>query len=165
MIPATTTRGTRPSEAIPTKWLAVKGLIFLTAALSSGAYESDEGLLPGSGDICAEDSTACVAPGGSPGVSSVKNEMPTARTKGKWVGGGRGKRRRRVGFSHEDVASDASLRPFLQTFRDSLSGLNKKDVVDTAAREQVSAPSAVDTWTPAAQERNEVFFQEQCGNW
>lgn len=142
------------------RWLVVRGLVFVTAALSSGAYESDEGLLPGS--LCAEDSTACVSPGESPDISSVKDEMPIARTKGMWAEGSSRKRRRRVGFSHEDVASDESLRPFLQTFRDSLSG-KAKDASYTAAGEEVSAPlSAADTWIPAAEEGYEVIFQEQA---
>lgn len=148
------------------KWFAMRGLIFLTIVLSGGAYESDEGLPQATGSICAEDSTACVAPpgGGSPGVSSVKDDMSTARTKGRRAAGSRRRRKRRVGFSHQDIASDESLRPLLQTFRDSLSGRSEKDAVDTAAREEGATHSAADTWTPMAEEGHEVISQQHSDN-
>lgn len=147
-------------------WLAVRWLVFLTVALSSGTYESDEGFLPGSGSICAEDSTACVAPpGGNPGISSVKDDMSAAKTKGRRAVGSRRGRKRRVGFSHQDVASDESLRPFLQAFRNSLSGRSDKDAVDIAAREEGSAYSTADNWTPVTKEGHEVIFQQQGCGW
>lgn len=158
MVPAATTQWACPSELVPMKWLALRGSVILATALSSGAYEWDEGLLPGRGSICSEDSAACVAPGGDPGISSDKDDMSTARTKGGWAGGGSRKRRRRVGFSHEDVATDEYLRPYLQAFRYSLSVPREKDAADTAAREGVTAHSPADIWIPAAEEKREVIF-------
>ena len=141
-------------EAMQTRRLAVVGLVSLTAAeLFSGACASNEGLA--SDGLCGEESAACAAPGDISGVFSATEGLPIAKTEGERAGGKRPRRRRRVGFSHEDVAGDESLRPFVQSFRDSLSA-NVKGTGFTAERDGSEEMAAKDTSIPAAEEEHEV---------
>lgn len=141
---------------MPSRGLAVVGLVSLTgAALCSGASASNDGFI--TEGLCGEESAACVAPGEVSDVSWATDDSPTAKTEGKRAQGKRKKRRRRVGFSHEDVAGDESLRPFVQAFRDSLSG-NEKGVGDTAEQDVPGLLSGKDTSIPAAEDVEEVIF-------
>lgn len=134
--------------------LAVVGLVSLTAAeLFSGAYTSNEGFI--TEGLCGEESAICTAPGEISSVSSATNDLPIAKTEGKWARGKRPKRRRRVGFSHEDVAGDEFLRPFVQAFRDSLSG-SAKGAGFTAEQDIAELLGPRDTSLPAADEAHEV---------
>lgn len=138
--------------------LSVVGLISVIAAAEqlSGVYASNEGFETEA--LCGEVSAACAAPGEILDVSSATDDVSIGHTKGKRAGGKREKRRRRVGFSHEDVAGDESLQPFLQAFRDSLSGSEKATGFD----EEQDFPGllpAKDTSISPAEEGDEVTLQ------
>lgn len=154
-LPLSQRRAASPCEAMPTRRLAVVGLISLTGAeLFSGAYASHEGFI--TEGLCGEESAACAAPGEISDISSATDGLPPAKTERKWARGKREKRRRRVGFSHEDVAGDESLRPFVQAFRDSLSG-NEKGVSVSAEQDVSELLTDKKTSMPAAEEGDEVM--------
>ena len=141
--------------------ITVKDFLFLTAVLSSVAIESDE-----AGGLCGEGSKSCVAPVEIAGIPSgnAEAEPPAATDRGRWSGGRRKKRGRRVGFSHEDITGDDALRPFLQAFRDSLSG-RAEDAGFATEQEQVPDPdplSDTNSWTSAPEERNKVIYMDTC---
>ncbi|CAM9247898.1 unnamed protein product, partial [Hapterophycus canaliculatus] len=117
-------------------------LVLLAAILSSGTCESDDGFL--AGNLCdGKESSLCVAPGELSDISSHNEvELPTASGNSRWTRGSSRKRKRRVGFSHEDMIGDESFRPFLQTFRDSLSGKAEDTTAYTAGQEVLDTPSA-----------------------
>lgn len=137
---------------MPTRHLAVIGLISLAADLSSGVYASNEALI--TGGLCGEESEACVTPGEISDASlATAVDLPAGNT--EWATGTRQKRRRRVGFSHEDVVRDESLRPFVQAFKDSLSGSEQRAGL-TAEQEVSELLTGKDTSIPA-EEGDEVM--------
>lgn len=147
---------------MPTNHLAVAGLIFLTAAaVSRRVYASKEGIL--AAGLCGEESRACAATGGISDLSSVIDDLPKAKTEERWAGGKKGKRKRQVGFSHEDVAGDEFLRPFVQVFRDSLSGSAKGNDL-RAPQDASELMSAKDTSIPAAAEGDEVMVRDNSAD-
>ncbi|CAM9150627.1 unnamed protein product, partial [Scytosiphon promiscuus] len=106
--------------------------------------ESDGELL--AGNLCSgEESGLCVAPGElSHAVAPTdKGKLPAASRKKRWARESSRKRKRRVGFSHEDMTGDESFRPFLQTFRNSLSGTAKDTTAGTARQEEILYPRSV----------------------
>lgn len=144
---------------LPKKCPFLRALLVLAATLSSGACESDDELM--AANLCnGEGSSSCLAPGELSELMSSerKGESPSARGNGRWARGSSRKRKRRIAFSHEDMAGDASFRPLLQTFRDSLSGAGQDPIADTAGQEGLHPSSAADALRmSAAEEESEVI--------
>lgn len=72
-------------------------------------------------ELCREDTCAIHNDGSDLYVSKSAMQKST-RASPALQDAPQKRRRRRVGFSHEDMKRDESLRPLLATFRDSLSG-------------------------------------------
>lgn len=138
---------------MPTRRFSIGGLVCLAAALSIVADELGGELR--AGNLCREESASCLALDDLSGIPSPDNdELPRAGSTGRWAERRSNKRRRRVGFSHEDVAGDESLQPFLQAFKDSLSG-TRKDVASQVEQED-SVPATNPRVSSVAGEANEV---------
>ncbi|CAM9243846.1 unnamed protein product [Ectocarpus sp. 12 AP-2014] len=136
-----------------TRQFFVGGLVCLASGLSSFADEPGGELQ--AGNLCREESALCLAPGDLSGIPSPdRDEFPRAGSAGRWAEGRSNKRRRRVGFSHEDVAGDESLQPFLQAFKDSLSGTRKD--VESQVEQEDSVPATNQRVSSVAGEANEV---------
>ncbi|CAN0143713.1 unnamed protein product [Ectocarpus sp. 6 AP-2014] len=130
-----------------TRRYSIGGLVCLAAALSSVADEPGRELQ--AGNLCGEESASCLALDDLSGIPSPdKDELPRAGSTGRWAERRSNKRRRQVGFSHEDVAGDESLQPFLQAFKDSLSG-TRKDVASQVEQED-SVPATNPTVSSVA---------------
>lgn len=95
------------------------------AALSSGFQGDETEALVGK-EFCAEG--ACPISIGST-LSDTSTTNPELLQAGPADRDAQARRTRRVGFSHEDVSGDESLRPFLSTFRESLAK-GDEDAVD-----------------------------------
>lgn len=89
-------------------------VVFL-AALSGGVCHGDEAIA--AKEFCAEGACPTSSTWSDTSAKSTNPELPQAGLAGRDA---QARRTRRVGFSHEDISGDESLRPFLSTFRESL---------------------------------------------
>lgn len=126
-------------------WRAATVLVCLAAVLSGGVCGSDKGLSNGerhNDDACLASSEVLDTSLKSRTIDVPQPGKPDARYQ----------RRRRVGFSHEDVSADESLRPFLAAFRSALSG-NANDAVGSA---EMYSESSSDSDTSTRADGHEV---------